>query len=91
MQNSVIRIRLTPVRRMCIMPLMMKFADVLKALAACKGGRDWALVAEMSGMHYDTLARIARGDIGNPGVLAVEKIAAALEKIKATKAKETSA
>ena len=91
MQNSVMRIRLTHVRRMRIMPRMMKFADVLKALAARKGGRDWALVAEMAGMHYDTLARIARGDIGNPGVLAVEKIAAALEKIEAAKAKETSA
>jgi transcriptional regulator with XRE-family HTH domain len=57
---------------------MMRFDDVMAALQRCKGGGAWAAIAEKSGVHYDTVARIARGKMSAPGVLVVEKIADAI-------------
>ncbi len=57
----------------------MKFSDVIKALDAHKGDGTWLEVAKLSGLHYDTVARIARGAMGAPSVQTVEKIAAALD------------
>lgn len=56
----------------------MKFDDVLKALGAHKGDGTWAVVAKRTGLHYDTVARIARGNMPQPSVQAIEKIADAL-------------
>lgn len=58
--------------------MRMKFADVLKALDDHKGDGTWEKVAILAGIHYDTVARIARGKMGQPSVQTVEKIAAAL-------------
>lgn len=65
----------------------MKFDDVLKTLAAHKGGGTWAAVSKLSGVHYDTVARIARGKMETPSVQTVEKIAAALETLNLVPAK----
>lgn len=79
------RNRLTRPKRIRIMR-RMKFDEVLKELAACKGDGSWQVIANRAGIHYDTVARIARGDIPNPSVLAVEKLAAAIEQMAAEKA-----
>lgn len=71
---------------MRIMP-GMRFDDVLKALEAHKGDGTWAVVADKAGVHYDTIARIARGKLKSPSVQAVERISAALEQIAADKAR----
>lgn len=88
MQNKSRRMRLTDVRRMRIMR-RMRFADVLKSLAARKGDGSWLMVAKLAGVHYDTVARIARGDMKTPSVQAVERIAAALEQLDAESSKAT--
>lgn len=59
----------------------MKFDDVLKTLDARKGDGTWLAVAKLSGLHYDTVARIARGKMESPSVQTVEKIVAALERL----------
>lgn len=56
----------------------MKFDDVLKTLHDHKGDGTWAKVAKATGLHYDTVARIARRDMEAPSVQSAEKIAAAL-------------
>ena len=40
---------------------------------------DWPQIADETGVPYDTLAKIARGVIGDPGVRKVEKLAANLK------------
>lgn len=56
----------------------MNLDEVIAALQAGKGSGLWADVAKASGISYDTVARIARGFIGNPGARTVEAIAKAL-------------
>lgn len=56
----------------------MKLDQVIEALQSLKGDGAWRAVAEHSHIHYDTLARIARGDIKRPGVQTIEAIAEAL-------------
>lgn len=60
----------------------MKFDDVLKALDARKGDGTWLAISKLAGIHYDTVARIARGDMPTPSVRTVEKIADALEMLR---------
>ena len=57
---------------------LMRFADILTILAAHKGESTWRELAGQTGIHYDTIARIARGDFKNPGIVSVEKIGDAL-------------
>ncbi len=49
------------------------FEFVLKGLQSTKGA--WPVVAEGSGVPLRTLEKIARGEIANPGVLHVERLA----------------
>ena len=56
----------------------MNFEQVITALQAGKGSGLWSEVSRTSGISYDTVARIARGFIANPGVPTVEAIAKAL-------------
>jgi transcriptional regulator with XRE-family HTH domain len=49
------------------------FEYVLNELEASKG--KWSAVAEGSGVSYRTLEKIARGEIKDPGISHVEKLA----------------
>lgn len=53
--------------------------DLKLRLEECKGTGRWRLVATQAGCHYYTLARIARGDLDNPGIQLVERLFAALD------------
>lgn len=64
----------------------MRLNELKAALQALKGDGAWQVIATRSGIHYDTLARIARGDHDDPSVRTVEKIADALQWLKAVKA-----
>lgn len=77
MPISLMRMCLTIARRIRIIG-GMKFDDVLAALDAHKGSGDWRLISDRAGIHYDTIARIARRDMTQPSVQTVEKIAEAL-------------
>jgi transcriptional regulator with XRE-family HTH domain len=58
----------------------MKIMDPLRQrLQACKGGTRWYEIAEVSGISYSTVARIARGFAPNPRALTVEALFAALD------------
>lgn len=59
----------------------MKFDEVLKALDAHKGDGTWPEVSRRTGLHYDTVARIARGAMERPSVQNVELIAGALQQM----------
>lgn len=65
----------------------MKLDQVIASLQAVKGDGAWRVVAERAGIHYDTLARIARGAIEDPSAKTVERIAAALKTLKREPAK----
>lgn len=56
----------------------MKFDDVLRVLHDHKGDGTWLKVAKATGLHYDTVARIARRDMEAPSIQSVEKIESAL-------------
>lgn len=71
---------LAKARRMSIIG-GMKFADVLAALNESRGKGLWQEVAREAGVHYDTVARIARRDMPTPSVQVVESLAAALDKL----------
>lgn len=60
----------------------MSYAELLQALQDRKGGGDWRRIAELSNVHYDTIARIARADIV-PSVTLAERIAAAIATLPA--------
>lgn len=60
----------------------MKLDQVIAALQAHKGDGAWQIIATRSGIHYDTLARIARGAIADPSARTVEKIADAIQFIE---------
>lgn len=57
----------------------MKFDELLLALQKRKGTGDWRELAKRAGVSYDTLVRIARGDIPSPGIRTVEALSNALE------------
>jgi hypothetical protein len=61
---------------------VMTHAEMLKELQRLKGSGAWEDIAKLCGIDYFTVSRIARQDIKNPGVLTVEKIAAAMAKLK---------
>lgn len=56
----------------------MTLHQVVESLQRLKGEGAWIDIARSTGIHYDTVARIARGAIKNPGIGTVEKLAAAL-------------
>jgi len=59
----------------------MRYSELLAALDKCKGDGTWKAISEVSGVHYDTVARIARGDMSSPGIKVCERIADALAHI----------
>lgn len=54
---------------------------VIAGLQAKKG--DWNRIAELSGVPYDTISKIARGATANPGVLTVQKLSDCLNAMEA--------
>ena len=42
----------------------------------------WAKIAELSGVPYNTVARISQGRIGNPSVRTVEKLYEAMDRLE---------
>lgn len=60
----------------------MTHAETVAELQRLKGSGAWEDIAKLCGIDYFTVSRIARQDIKNPGVLTVEKIAAAIAKLK---------
>lgn len=63
----------------------MKLEQIISALQARKGHGLWHKIAKESGVHYDTVARIARGSIVSPGIQTVERLTDALRVVKAPK------
>jgi transcriptional regulator with XRE-family HTH domain len=55
------------------MPNDSLFAYVLGRLGASKG--KWRVVAKHSGVSYRTVEKIARGEIRDPGISHIEKLA----------------
>lgn len=66
----------------------MKLDEIKAGLQSLKGRGAWLEIAKRTGIHYDTVARIARGAIGNPTTQTVEAIAEALVWLQAEKAAE---
>ena len=58
---------------------MGTLTELQAALMSIKGEGRWSGIAKVAGCTYDTLARIARGDIPNPGILTCERLFAALK------------
>lgn len=56
----------------------MKLSELVGELQKLKGSGDWGRIAQASGVDYDTVARIARSDFENPGVVTCERIEEAL-------------
>jgi hypothetical protein len=56
----------------------MKLETIVAELKQLKGSGCWKRIATASGTDYTTIARIARGDMPNPGVLTCERIADAI-------------
>lgn len=63
----------------------MKIERIISELQARKGSGLWRKVSSVSGVHYDTVARIARGAIKNPGALTLEHLEQAFRVVKAPK------
>ena len=57
----------------------MTLHQIVTELAHLKGLGAWSRIAKAAHVHYFTVARIARGEFKNPGVLTCERIAAAIE------------
>lgn len=57
----------------------MRLDDLRAALQGMKGSTEWRRIATETGIHYDTIARIARGAIKQPSVQTVESIERALK------------
>lgn len=68
----------------------MNLDAVILALKEIKSTGAWKAVSQDSGVSYDTVARIARGFIPNPGARTVEAIAASLLKLGHTKTPEAA-
>ncbi|MCM5682926.1 hypothetical protein M8A51_25670 [Schlegelella sp. S2-27] len=60
----------------------MRLDKLIEALQEIKGSGEWEKLARLSGVNYFTVARIARRKIANPGIGTVEKLTAALRKLK---------
>lgn len=60
----------------------MKLEQVKAALQSLKGDGAWRSIAGRSEIHYDTVARIARGAIKNPSAQTVEKLGEAIAHIR---------
>lgn len=60
----------------------MNFDEMVRRLQASKGTGAWQDVATLAGLPYDTVAKLARGYIRFPTVQNVEKVSAALLKLK---------
>lgn len=56
----------------------MKLSELVVQLQKLKGTGAWGRIAQLSGVDYDTVARIARGSFENPGVVTCERIEEAL-------------
>lgn len=59
----------------------MPLEKLVAALQARKGDGSWHLIAKTSAVHYDTVARIARGAIANPGAKTVDRLAKAIAQL----------
>jgi hypothetical protein len=57
----------------------MTLEAMVAELQRLKGSGCWKRIAERSGSDYTTVARIARGDLKNPGILTCEAIVAAMK------------
>ena len=66
----------------------MRHDEVISALAEMKYTGGWQEICRLTKMRPDTLSRIARRDIPNPGVKSVEAIADAIRAMKWTKSRE---
>ena len=64
----------------------MTYQQLLAELQRLKGSGAWQKLATGAGIDYFTVARIARGEIADPGVKTVEKIVAAMEKLSTPQA-----
>lgn len=64
----------------------MRYEELLKALDDCKGDGTWKEVSKLAGIHYDTVARIARRDMAQPSVQVCERISDALGRLVPKKA-----
>lgn len=60
----------------------MKLEQVKAALQSLKGDGAWRSIAVRSEIHYDTVARIARGAIKNPSAQTVEKLGEAIAHLR---------
>lgn len=64
----------------------MSLDQVISALQQRKGTGAWRDIAKHAGVHYDTVARIARRKWENPSVGTVAKLSAAIRAVKVAKA-----
>jgi hypothetical protein len=64
----------------------MRLVDIVANLNALKGSGALKRIAQISGVDYSTIVRIARGEIPNPGVITCERIAAAIQAIDSAEA-----
>lgn len=60
----------------------MTHDQLVAELRALKGSGAWQKVADAAGIHYFTVARIARGEMPNPGIKTCERIEAGLLVVK---------
>jgi hypothetical protein len=58
---------------------MKTLSAIITGLQAIKGEGRWKAISKASGVHYDTIARIARGKLKGPSVLICERISDALD------------
>lgn len=56
----------------------MTLRDIVAELGRLKGQGAWSRIAKEANVDYFTVARIARGEFKNPGVLTCERIADAI-------------
>lgn len=56
----------------------MTHDQLVAELRLLKGSGAWQKVAELAAVHYFTVARIARGEMPNPGIKTCERIEAAI-------------
>ena len=60
----------------------MTYQEVMDRLQACRSTGAWEKIARAADMKYDTLAKIARGHTASPSVHNIERIAAAMRKLR---------
>jgi hypothetical protein len=70
------------------MRFMKTLSAIITGLQAIKGEGRWKSISKASGVHYDTVARIARGDLKAPSVLICERISDALDADRRLPAKQ---